>query len=554
MNSTPNEHDWEGEEYDEEYHDEYDEKQYAQEEGNVTNFDPHYTEPLKEHSSESMNSMKRRKLSKVSAAYDTGGKGFLTPAEESLRRLDVKGEGTVSNAVAAQLMESKMHGDEIIRRLSRLLWLLFGMTLLLILANLGTAWAVAMMSKDTAIDSSSGEMWVKSGVDGQPQLVTTRQTGDTFVFFNFNISAKSVFIDDEIEKDSGSFFASPNTEDEEDTSEDEEIENDDTLFCITPENAAQIWQDASTGTSVTALLDFTSPVDYEQASTVEEVPIDLRSLSLRSDGAIMNETHVCLGSGQIDSGKPSFFCIDFVSPLCDPTSENNDQDSQGTDISSSISRSSTNADEDGTGSRRRLFNQALRSLQGGGSADDLIPQTPSTNNLRRRQQDLSQGGRRAATKCKTKRCQRKRKAARIAALAQQPNADNSVIVSVFTSTFTGKAETSTIGDGRRPINRLPTTFNKFHCQAFGKCGGPSHLARNPIQAAPASSFQNQAFGGSSPGNSNVGRTQSQTQPGSSGSTLQNQAFGGGSQANTNNGRTQSQTQPGSSSFQNQAFP
>ena len=53
--------------------------------------------------------------------------------------MDIDGEGQLSNAAVATIMEGKLRGDEIINRLRRMLWMLGGMTLLLILANLGTA-------------------------------------------------------------------------------------------------------------------------------------------------------------------------------------------------------------------------------------------------------------------------------------------------------------------------------------------------------------------------------------------------------------------------------
>ena len=110
--------------------------------------------------------------------------------------MDLDGEGQLSNAAVATIMEGKLHGDEIINRLRRMLWMLGGMTLLLILANLGTAWAVAVMAKDTSLDSYSGEMYVKGAGGDGPTIVTTRTTGDVFVFTNFNVSARSLYVDD----------------------------------------------------------------------------------------------------------------------------------------------------------------------------------------------------------------------------------------------------------------------------------------------------------------------------------------------------------------------
>mmetsp|Transcript_25555 Transcript_25555/g.55865 ORF Transcript_25555/g.55865 Transcript_25555/m.55865 type:complete len:526 (-) Transcript_25555:126-1703(-) len=329
-----------------------------------------FDQPHMESTSTKKSILRRRSrqnhLSKVSKAYDTGGKGYLTPAEQQLREMDLNGEGNLSNAIVAQIMEDKLRGDEIIRRLSRMLWVLAGMTVLLILANLGTAWAVAVMAKDTTVDTASGELRVKDHARGKA-MVTTRGTGDVFLFVNMNATARSAFIDEEDE-------AEENTDVD---GEDEDAPGDDSLFCITPENAARIWHDATTGTATTALFDFTSPIDYEQAAssesqpftTADAAPLDLNSLTLRADGAVINETHACLGTGLPTSRLgvpqlPSFFCIELVSSVCaDMVEQDTDSSTAAGTVSPEISNSfgRSEEEEDG-GDRRRLFHVALEHL------------------------------------------------------------------------------------------------------------------------------------------------------------------------------------------------
>ena len=280
--------------------------------------------------------------------------------------MDIDGEGQLSNAAVATIMEGKLRGDEIINRLRRMLWMLGGMTLLLILANLGTAWAVAVMAKDTSLDSYSGEMYVKGAGGDGPTIVTTRTTGDVFVFTNFNVSARSLYVDDG---------------DEDQEVGDDDDQEDDSLFCITPENAARVWHDATTGTAVSAMFDFTPPADYIAAADDDgsiPPPIDLNTISLQADGAILNETHACIATGLPASRAgltptPSFLCIELESSACDDmnkASSSAGESSAGTgtgpvaDTATSNAFARNNGDgEDGGSRRRMLFHAALRNLQ-----------------------------------------------------------------------------------------------------------------------------------------------------------------------------------------------
>ena len=71
-------------------------------------------------SSDNTNNKKGRKqisaynlfgLSRVSAAYDSGNKGYLTTAEQKLREMDKANIGSLNNAQVAQLMEQKLRED-----------------------------------------------------------------------------------------------------------------------------------------------------------------------------------------------------------------------------------------------------------------------------------------------------------------------------------------------------------------------------------------------------------------------------------------------------------
>ena len=288
-------------------------------------------------------------LSRVSAAYDSGNKGYLTAAEQKLREMDKANVGSLNNAQVAQLMEQKLREDEIIKRQRRLLYVLGCMTVLLMVSNLGTAWAAAILAKDTAVDMASGELRINGGGgDGEGSrsaVVVTRAMGDSFLFYNFNASSTVLMNhhleSEEVEEEEGdsmvpigtgttgtvgggdnsaiadaegdasttSDLLVPGAEDEE-----EEVDDDDSLFCISPKQAAKLWHETSTGTSVTAFFDYSPPTTDADASP----PPEVHSLTLNADGALMNATHACLHTGlPSDAAGPQYVCIDFANTNCD---------------------------------------------------------------------------------------------------------------------------------------------------------------------------------------------------------------------------------------------
>jgi len=297
-------------------------------------------------------------LSRVSAEYDTGRKGYLTAAEQKLRELDKADAGTLSNAQVAQLMEQKLREDEIIRRQRRLIWVLGGMTLLLMLSNLGTAWAAAILAKDTAVDLASGELRVakQSGNGGGEgagsEVVVTRAMGDSFMFHNANASSTVLMnhrLEEEEEEEdgeedgaedsdatatAGSTASIANAEggastndmlvpgqdgfEEAEEDDEEEEDDDDSLFCISPARAAKLWHETSTGTPVTAFFDYSPPASAGSATAASSVAPEVHSLTLNADGAMMNATHACLHTG-ISPGSPGpqYVCIDFANTKCD---------------------------------------------------------------------------------------------------------------------------------------------------------------------------------------------------------------------------------------------
>ena len=381
-------------------------------------------------------------LSRVSAAYDSGNKGYLTAAEQKLREMDKANVGSLNNAQVAQLMEQKLREDEIIKRQRRLLYVLGCMTVLLMVSNLGTAWAAAILAKDTAVDMASGELRINGGGGDEEgsgsAVVVTRAMGDSFLFYNFNASStvlmnhhleseqveeeegdsmvpvgtgttgtvggddNSAIADAEGDASTTSDLLVPGTEEE----EEEEVNDDDSLFCISPKQAAKLWHETSTGTPVTAFFDYSPPTTDADASP----PPEVHSLTLNADGALMNATHACLHTGlPSDAAGPQYVCIDFANTNCDVEISRQQQEASdgaalsgandGTSSSDQRAAASQNVfqgqDDGGTHGgddhpdhvhgRRILFETALREIRDPNSVDTAMRRSPSplrSNNLR----------------------------------------------------------------------------------------------------------------------------------------------------------------------------
>ena len=255
------------------------------------------------------------------------------------------------------------------------------------------------------------------------------------------------------------------------------------------------------------MLDYTSPVDYEGAETEDDIPLDVRSLSLNSDGALINETHACIGTGHRSVGL-AFLCIEFVSSACDQD-ETTQEGQEGLESASTAANSffSPNTANEGEGEgegegpsqRRRLFQDALNKLQAaspnvGHSHANLLRGNPhdpvatnSADNLRR----TRRCGRKR--KCRRRRRQRDRE---FSLTGTAPNAHNSISVSVAAACSSFRA--GGFGSGCTPSTndgRLGSTGSgsgsTFTNQAFGGgSSGPTgqNERRNPIQSAQSSPF------------------------------------------------------------------
>uniref|UniRef100_A0A7S3DU96 Uncharacterized protein n=1 Tax=Entomoneis paludosa TaxID=265537 RepID=A0A7S3DU96_9STRA len=122
-----------------------------------------------------------RQLSTVSALYDVGHKGYLTPAEESARRMDQENKGYLSNEQVASLKEE----TQALRQANRLLqhWIMgLALTVLILgISNIVMSIVAARLAQDTSVSDESGLMTVKDHENVPVMTVGTSQRYN-FVF------------------------------------------------------------------------------------------------------------------------------------------------------------------------------------------------------------------------------------------------------------------------------------------------------------------------------------------------------------------------------------
>ena len=116
-----------------------------------------------------------KQLSVTSKHYDVGKKGFLTPAEQTMRDMDTHGQGQLTNEQVASIVEQTMSLRDVNSRLRFWVLALFGAVIILALSNLGTAFAAARLAKDTTVNESTGVMVVK----GKNTPVVIRSSGSS---------------------------------------------------------------------------------------------------------------------------------------------------------------------------------------------------------------------------------------------------------------------------------------------------------------------------------------------------------------------------------------
>lgn len=99
--------------------------------------------------------LRRRKLSSISKLYDVDGDGVLDEYEQALRDMDQSNRGFVSNAKALSLLKEQIQLQKNLLNFKRIIIALSVFTLILALSNLGTAWAAAVLAKDTSVENGA---------------------------------------------------------------------------------------------------------------------------------------------------------------------------------------------------------------------------------------------------------------------------------------------------------------------------------------------------------------------------------------------------------------
>lgn len=88
-------------------------------------------------------------LTKSSRAWDLDGDGQLDEAELALKNMDSKNTGELSKDEMYKLMTENLHKQKELFKMKKVVMGLVGITCVLALANLGSSFAAAILSKDT---------------------------------------------------------------------------------------------------------------------------------------------------------------------------------------------------------------------------------------------------------------------------------------------------------------------------------------------------------------------------------------------------------------------
>lgn len=101
------------------------------------------------------------KLSMTSKMYDVDGDGKLDEAEQAMRDLDTSNQGYLSNDKVYGIVKEQMEIQKKFLNMKRLIIGLSCFTIVLAVSNLGTAWAAALLAKDTM--EKDGNLYTKDG-------------------------------------------------------------------------------------------------------------------------------------------------------------------------------------------------------------------------------------------------------------------------------------------------------------------------------------------------------------------------------------------------------
>jgi hypothetical protein len=125
----------------------------------------------------------RQSISQSCKAWDIDGDGQLDDTELALKGLDKSGKGTLSKEQMYQLMHQNLAVQKELSGVKKVVYGLVGFTVVLALANVGTSFAAAYLSKDTKMED--GKLTDKDG--------KTVQTDTSVTAFEVNPEEDNLF-------------------------------------------------------------------------------------------------------------------------------------------------------------------------------------------------------------------------------------------------------------------------------------------------------------------------------------------------------------------------
>lgn len=235
-----------------------------------------------------------RKLSMFSKMYDLDGDGELDEAELAMRDMDTSRRGHLSNEKVYKMMQDHVQTQ---RKLFHFKKIIIGLTVLVVilaLSNLGTSFAAAILSKDTATkpeETSDGETFGVDFIDKQSGGKIGTQTANDSVEVTRRASSLCVEEDGETKCATDSYMSVP-----------ESVVKSMMYKCLTG-RTVNVERSFSNGSVKSInICSGTSNVEYNEydRSSVEKDgasihfdPMENGDYKVTGDGLLQKETEVC---------------------------------------------------------------------------------------------------------------------------------------------------------------------------------------------------------------------------------------------------------------------
>ena len=110
----------------------------------------------------------------VSKQYDLDGDGKLDDIEKVMRTMDESNRGHLKNEKVYKILQEQLQAKQDLFNMKRFVMALTAFTVILVISNLGTAWAAATLAKDV---TTQGNTLVNKNTD---EIIHTRAEGVTY--------------------------------------------------------------------------------------------------------------------------------------------------------------------------------------------------------------------------------------------------------------------------------------------------------------------------------------------------------------------------------------